>query len=257
MVRAFLCHHRCASTFVREVVKFVARGLDLDLTQEHRPKHLPARAHRHPQSIAAWLQMLHRWESALNSSDVVLHRNAHAAVIERLERVDYRGCEFIRDPRDMLVSCYYSHRYSHPVRHAYQAEHRQSLESLPMEQGLLLELDYSSVYLEQLRECGGWSDRLLRLRFEDLIESPRPVLHQAFAFLRLDCQELLEQALDRYGFEAQSQGRPRGQVDVHHHYRRGVAGDWRDHFNSQIKGEFKRRFGDLLLELGYENDSDW
>jgi hypothetical protein len=48
-----------------------------------------------------------------------------------------------------------------------------------------------------------------------------------------------------------------GQEDVRSHYRKGVAGDWVNHFTARHVEEFKRRYNDLLLKLGYEKNADW
>jgi len=58
-------------------------------------------------------------------------------------------------------------------------------------------------------------------------------------------------------FEAQTGGRPRGVEDVTAHQRKGVAGDWRNHFTDRIKRAFKARYGGLLVATGYEKDLDW
>jgi len=40
-------------------------------------------------------------------------------------------------------------------------------------------------------------------------------------------------------------------------FRKGVSGDWKNHFDYEIKEVFKEKAGDLLIELGYEKDLDW
>ncbi len=41
-------------------------------------------------------------------------------------------------------------------------------------------------------------------------------------------------------------------------FRKGVVGDWRNHLDSEAaKDVFKELGGDLLIELGYENGTDW
>ena len=61
----------------------------------------------------------------------------------------------------------------------------------------------------------------------------------------------------RNRFEAKSLGRVPGVVDKNSHYRKGVAGDWRNHFTDKIKREFRERHGDLLIKLQYEESTDW
>lgn len=40
-------------------------------------------------------------------------------------------------------------------------------------------------------------------------------------------------------------------------FRKGVIGDWRNHFTEQHKSIFKELAGPQLIELGYERDLDW
>ena len=58
-------------------------------------------------------------------------------------------------------------------------------------------------------------------------------------------------------FETKTAGRKEGEEDVTSHYRKGVAGDWRNHFTQAHVDEFKTRYGDLLVRLGYEQSADW
>jgi hypothetical protein len=58
-------------------------------------------------------------------------------------------------------------------------------------------------------------------------------------------------------FERLTHGRERGQENVKSHERKGIAGDWRNYFDDQVKDVFKARYGDLLIATGYERDSEW
>lgn len=40
-------------------------------------------------------------------------------------------------------------------------------------------------------------------------------------------------------------------------FSKGKAGTWRDYFNEEHKDHFKESFGDILIELGYEEDNNW
>ena len=58
-------------------------------------------------------------------------------------------------------------------------------------------------------------------------------------------------------FESQTAGRAAGDEDVKSHYRKGTAGDWRNHFTPEHVAAFKQRHNELLIRLGYETGSDW
>jgi hypothetical protein len=58
-------------------------------------------------------------------------------------------------------------------------------------------------------------------------------------------------------FSKLADGRTEGDEDQKSHYRKGLPGDWMDHFNGQHKRYFKEHYNDLLVKLGYEKDNDW
>ena len=58
-------------------------------------------------------------------------------------------------------------------------------------------------------------------------------------------------------FEKKAKGRGKGESDVKSHYRKGKAGDWRNHFTDEHIGAFVEQFGDLAEVLGYEPDARW
>jgi hypothetical protein len=69
--------------------------------------------------------------------------------------------------------------------------------------------------------------------------------------------EKLEQFINHFSFNNLSSGRARGVANEVSHYRKGVAGDWRNHFNENHKEHFKEIYGDLLVKLQYEASNEW
>lgn len=71
--------------------------------------------------------------------------------------------------------------------------------------------------------------------------------------------EQLDRAMkivEQLGFEKRA-GRKRGEEDKKSHFRKGVSGDWKKHFNSEHKKLFKKMYPDALVKLGYEENNDW
>jgi lipopolysaccharide transport system ATP-binding protein len=79
------------------------------------------------------------------------------------------------------------------------------------------------------------------------------------AMTRRNClpQPILCYILERHSFKRKSGGRPAGKEDIHHHYRKGIAGDWRNYFTPRVTDAFKAQYGDLLIRLNYESSHDW
>ena len=61
----------------------------------------------------------------------------------------------------------------------------------------------------------------------------------------------------KHNFAKKTKGRLPGQENPSHHYRKGVSGDWKNHFTEKHKKYFKENFNDLLIKLGYEKDDNW
>ena len=60
---------------------------------------------------------------------------------------------------------------------------------------------------------------------------------------------------NRYSKKANNR-RP-GEEDSKSHYRKGLSGDWVNHFKPDHKKYFKENYNDLLLRLGYEKNINW
>jgi hypothetical protein len=58
-------------------------------------------------------------------------------------------------------------------------------------------------------------------------------------------------------FRQKTKGRKPGQEDRGSHFRKGVHGDWLNHFTLDHLQIFKERHEDLLFQFGYETESDW
>ena len=170
---------------------------------------------------------------------------------------DWRYFVVIRDLRDTLVSGYFSVKVSHPLIEATHPAIRQRLESLSIEDGMLYMMD------EWLLPCARIQTSWLEagenlIKYEDLLADDIGILEP----LLIDhcglpvSRERLRDAVINSRFE-QVTGRRRGEEDVRVHERKGIAGDWRNHFTPRLKGAFKARYGGLLAATGYERGLDW
>jgi Sulfotransferase family len=93
--------------------------------------------------------------------------------------------------------------------------------------------------------------------YESLLADGAPVAESLFRFLGLRHDPaLIADLLERSSFRFYA-GRERGQEDRKRFYRKGIAGDWKNHFTAEDKALFKDLAGDLLIRLGYEKNLDW
>ena len=183
---------------------------------------------------------------------------------EEFERVAlpvaWRRFVVIRDLRDTLVSAYFSIRRTHPVGELPQlAEDRARLQAMRPDQGLAWMLDHAMV-AGSARIQESWLEAGAPVvRYEDLLTDDVRILQRV---LIDECEFPLERPavariVEGTRFRTLSGGRDRGAEDLASHFRKGVAGDWRNHFDPPLARAFKERWGDLLIAGGYERDRDW
>jgi len=97
-------------------------------------------------------------------------------------------------------------------------------------------------------------DRCHELRYEDLHADGARVVTDLLRFLGVDAgDEAVTACLDAGSFERLSGGRPRGEADPASHFRKGVVGDWAEHFDRPARAAFEDAGGRAMLErLGYD-----
>ncbi len=188
--------------------------------------------------------------------------------------IDYKGYKLspkpkeskaifiVRDPRDLVVSEYFSWRYSHSPIGDIPSLRRQ-LNSLSEPEGFRYVLEFLLSYgtfacQRSWMEGGNTDPEVLVVRFEGLIaENSMAVWKRVFEHFDIPIPSLvLSQLLRDYSFESLT-GRRRGIEEKHSHYRKGVHGDWKNYFEESLVNEFKQLTGDLVIRLGYEPDNSW
>jgi hypothetical protein len=191
----------------------------------------------------------------------------HPAVFLRWDELALERCphpwrvfHVRRDPRDGLISSYFAHLYSHST--TTEIEQRLPiLRALSKEEGLIwlmAEAVPNRVEVLMSHLGRGRADGCLAVDFADLVSRPHRHLRRMLAFAGWHLPwRVLRGLVAARSFERHSGGRRPGDEDVHHHYRKGVPGDWKLHFTPRVAEAFKAGFGKELVELGYERSLDW
>lgn len=276
---AYFGHHKCATQWINTII----RGVCQDLALAHRSVHSP-------ELFGGDLGGFCR-EHGL---DFVSYTNAEMRFVRDLG--DVRGFHVIRDPRDIVVSAYFSHLHSHPTEGwPGLVEHRATLQSVSRDEGLFLEMEFCRKEFGDLQAWDYSQADVLEITMESLIRSPYETMVEVFGHLAIVEQDpsrkdrfihLLASGVNamqarsggwipfrlarrripvdavlghvfRNRFRTKAEGRERGEEDSKSHYRKGVAGDWVNHFTPAHRRRFKEMYGDLPVRLGYERDSDW
>lgn len=164
----------------------------------------------------------------------------------------------MRDLRDTLVSFYFSLKFSHPLMTAFHEDRRRRLGEMSFEDGMRLVLDTSIPRSAAIQKSWLSQDSVPVFRYEELVSDTLVMVERIVDHCRMRVSRLhVKHAVDGCSFEQLTGGRPRGAEDPTSHFRKALPGDWRTHFTPAIKAEFKRRYGDLLIETGYETDVSW
>lgn len=171
-----------------------------------------------------------------------------------------RAIVVLRDPRDVMISQMYSWLYSHvdtPAVHARRGflheltDRNRRIESMICSSGLAAGWRVNRTWANY-----EGSDALV-VHYESLAENQHDEFGKIIDWLGWGVPgAMLHKVVDRMSFESRS-GRKPGETDVHSHYRRGVAGDWRNHFTREHGQEWERLYPGYLLETGYEASNTW
>ena len=170
---------------------------------------------------------------------------------------EYRTFCIIRDPRDIIVSWYFSVKNSHPLMGKIP-QHREMLNQISLQDGMLYCLGYLNDYglFESLRSWikGASEESPLNLkiyRFEELMapELQLTILTDLFVHCGISLTNVeIALLIDKYSFKRLQEEAKTG----FSHYRKGEPGNWKEFFNEEVSNTFKQFSQNLVEELGYE-----
>jgi hypothetical protein len=131
---AYFGHHKCATTWLNDIIGQVCKRIGLSIVIIHNSE-----------------LFNDSLESIKNHQiDFLSYINADIENVKKLEN-NFIGFHVVRDPRDIVVSAYYSHLYSHPVGGGWPEliEHRKNLQNSSKDKGLFLEMDFLDNFVFQ------------------------------------------------------------------------------------------------------------
>lgn len=277
-----LGHHKCATMWVHTIASELCRETGRRFGEVFKPPMFDGELGRYVER---------------ERLDFLGYGNAHFDYVKQLPLDRVRGFHYVRDPRDIVASAYFSHLYSHSTENWPELiAHREKLKTLSKEDGLMLDIDFRSVQFEEMASWKEYEGNAIRTyRMEDLTRNPYPEMLRLFRWLGLLDEEyyspakrvhlMISKAFRRleYLFDykvkmpfaptllpaerflgivwendfEKKAGRKKGQEDSKSHYRKGVAGDWINHFTPRHIEHFKARYNNVLLMYGYETEENW
>lgn len=154
----------------------------------------------------------------------------------------------VRDPRDIIVSWYYSIAFSHgisPSPEIAQLQHRMRDET--QAEGLdgfaLRWSDRMLGYFETIDRLAAASQHSVVLRYEDMIDDWENFVAGLTRYLEFD-EEVLQQIYER--------SRPVAKEDNAAHRRSGKAGGYKDKLAASTIAQLNTKFAPMLRRFDYE-----
>jgi hypothetical protein len=243
---AFYGHHKCGTTWIRGIFEGVSKKCGFNFKNFTTPSEFGGDL-----------------EKFISQNHIQAFAFVNAEYDKIIKSENCRAIHVIRDPRDVVVSAYFSHRYSHAVNDGWQrlTLHREQLEKVDIDEGLMLEIDFSSLNFNRMNQWNYADSNILEIKMEDLLVAEKKSFITIFSFLDLYPHPLtesdLESILDAESFIKKTKGRKPGEENQEHHFRKGISGDWKNYFNEKHKDHFKSKYQFLLEKLGYERNDDW
>jgi len=271
-------HHKCASTWIEDIIFYVCSELRLKYAVVFDAKDFNFDLQKYVDD---------------NELDFVAYANAEYKYVSALR--SYRGFHVVRDPRDIVVSAYFSHLHSHPTD-AWEelVDYRKKLQSQNQHDGLFSEMDFRKQQFDEMRSWPEKDPNVIELKMEDLTMNAYKIFTLLFDFVglldtrhygpierfsylfhkvmrrveksaganffppmtKLPVERLLGVVWE-HEFAKLAGGRKAGQEDVRSHYRKGVAGDWVNYLDQDHVDYFKKLYNDVILKYGYEDTPDW
>ena len=245
-VRAHCGYHKALTMYSRRVYERACR-----------PLRLPGKPFRH---------FFHRADAFYRECERhgVASVSGHALDLDRF--ADVRVVRFVRDPRDLVVSGYFYHRrgaehwtnligptdldwmmVGGAVPGAVPADttFAQWLNSVPLEEGLLSELDFRSRHFASMAAWPVDDERVLTFRYEEIVGNEVATFRSALAHLQIP-------RLGRWaGLRRARRTRASRRAGKSEHIRNPASGQWRTYFTPRVRDRFNERYGSLLEGLGY------
>lgn len=191
----------------------------------------------------------HPWYSDANNLDFPERSvvKSHELPGSKLIDFDATYIHLVRDGRDVVVSKWFFDKefcIQNGISTSFEEDFGEYVEKTAR--------DWANYVL-------AWTEKpVVTIRYEEFLSNPVHYLGSlliAIGYVNFSRKEL-EDTVSKFTKEKFKASL--GEVFKHNTFvRKGISGDWRNHFSEENVVTFKRVAGDALLSLGYEVNSDW
>lgn len=169
-----------------------------------------------------------------------------------LRKANLRGRKIIfliRDPRDILVSMYYSFGFSHgfspdPEIKAYQVKRRQKIQEMTIDEYAIQTAPELKEKFDLLQALMQWAPDKILLKYEDMIENFAYFYNQLVGFVQLN------DGVEEIMFK---QTRPREVEQQLQHKRKGKPGDYKEKLQLITINKINKILADPLKNFCYQD----
>lgn len=185
------------------------------------------------------------------------HTPPTRANLDILRVLGRRYVVLIRDPRDQIVS------WAYFVRNREENAFYDETSELDTPQAV-------SFFIEKMTDAMqswaiGWRDAItgphadlgLFVRYEDMKADCFAVMRRVFDHLGVKLSDDQVRAIVADNTFEKTTGRIAGQADARSFFRKGISGDWANHFTTDQVARFKELDRGRVVELGYEDSANW
>ena len=198
-ILAYFGHHRCGTQWIASIIEDVCDAAGLIAVRHDT-------SDRFQGDIISYRQD--------NPFDFWCYINADYRFVRGL---DVRGFHVVRDPRDVIVSGYFSHLMSHPVgdRWPQLRCYRSFLQSLSKDEGILREMEFSGSTLYAMLFWNPSTPGVREIHFEDLIRNSEDrfcqVLEELGVLRNRVSETVVREIVGQHAFQCMSGGRQPGE----------------------------------------------
>ncbi len=175
----------------------------------------------------------------------------HEGIIEDFK--DKKVLFIYRDIRDCIVSGYFY--IKNGLHDGTMTSTTENFKLLTQDEALkshiIMYMKYRMPFIDYWHKVN--SDNLAKIKYEDLLENRYSSIKSIKNTLGLKVNPIrMYTAYKNTAFQKMTKGRKMGHENTKSHQRKGIAGDWENHFTSEHKRIFEDMGGnDFLQSLGY------
>lgn len=251
---ALLTIPKAGSQWIRDVLSApqIAVNNDFFLVEPRETKIYPQKKNEDQEE---WKK---QWAESTGGSFFAPVYNIPSTIWRKVAATKDRAVVVLRDPRDMLVSWMYSQCYSHDINRI-TSTWRNLMLSIPLRSRIALAVLRFKVWEETYDSWAGQQNdsNFYVTSYENILNRQEKEFAKIIQFFGWDAiEDDVAKVVSDLSFNKRS-GRKQGEENLASHYRKGIIGDWKNHFDQKTGKFFEALYPNLLKKLGYEKSENW